>query len=82
MQTGNPPAIMNAKTYGYLEGVRLDSVDAHYAQFRILGESFSFDVGESSTMKTRTVTDKNGSPLVFPNNNVPFALNFFYLVGN
>ncbi|MGN6195372.1 MAG: hypothetical protein ACTHOB_10560 [Ginsengibacter sp.] len=80
-QTNNPPAVMSPKMFGYFQGVRLDSVDAEYGQLRILGESFTFDVEESSTRKTRTITDRNGSPLVFPNNNLPFALNFFYFNG-
>ena len=80
-QTNNSLAVISPKTYGYIQGIRLDSLDAEYGQLRILGESFTFDIGEFGTRKTRTVTDKNGLALVFPNNNFMFALNFFYFNG-
>jgi len=66
------------KTYGYINGVRLDSVDAAYAQFGKKMESEFFDYGQDGKRKNMVITDKNGSPLIFPRfDYFIFKINFF-----
>ena len=75
--------VMNPKTHGYINGVRLDSVDAVYGEFsRYSGESLYFDYGQKrEKRKEMIITDKKGKPLVFlPYTNSIF-LNFFYFNG-
>lgn len=70
------------KTYGYVNGVRLDSIDAAYAQFGKKMESVFFDYGQDGKRKDMVITDKNGLPLIFPRYDYYiFKINFFYYNG-
>lgn len=73
-----------AKTFGYVDGVRLDSIDARYAEFnwRLLQSGLTFDYGQSGAKRRKMViTDKDGRLLVFEPNNITMILNFFYFNG-
>lgn len=59
--------IKDAKTHGYVQGVRLDSIDVGYASVDRRGESLSFDYGQGGKLKSMLVTDKNGLPLKYSN---------------
>ena len=75
--------VMNAKTYGYVNGIRLDSIDAAYGEFsRYSGEGLYFDYGQKrGKRKEMMITDNKGKRLVFiPYTNIIF-LNFFYFNG-
>jgi hypothetical protein len=75
--------VMNPKTYGYVNGVRLDSLDAVYGEFsRYSVGRIYFDFGQVwNKRKEMTVTDKNGKPLVFLTSTNSIFLNFFYFNG-
>jgi len=60
-------AVINPKTHGYVNGIRLDSIDADY--------------GQLGGRKKLTVTDNNGSALIFARTSLTFLLNFFYFNG-
>lgn len=63
---GSQLAVINFKTYGDVDGIRLDSLDAQYAQFYTWrGESVTFDYGQSGSRKKMAVTDNKGVPLIF-----------------
>lgn len=85
-QSDNPADfsfVTNAKTYGYIAGIRLDSVDAVYAEFnRYSGEGLFFDYGQRrEKRKELRITDQWGKPLLFvPYTNALF-LNFLYFNG-
>ena len=70
------------KTYGYINGIRLDSIDAGYAKFGRKSESVYFDYGQNVKAKDMVITDEKGLPLIFPNfNYYIFKINFFYFNG-
>ena len=81
--TGSPLATVSPKTFGYIDGKRLDSIDAEYAQFDLGISSVSFDYGQTwDRRKDLYVKDKSGNDLFFANDgNLAFALNFFYFNG-
>ena len=81
--TAPSPVITGFKTYGYINGVRLDSVDAQYATIGWRGGSqATFDFGHfRDGKKELTVTDSKRMPLEFANTSIAFALNFFYFNG-
>lgn len=68
-------------TFGYIGGVRLDSVDAHYAQFHKRINSIIFDYGQAGNNKSKIITDAHGIPLVFAEYNFLFVVNFLYYNG-
>ena len=35
--SGTLPVVYNYKTHGYIDGVRLDSIDTQYAEFDVIG---------------------------------------------
>jgi|GEM_PF-1684197 len=75
--------VIDPKTHGYINGIRLDSIDAIYGEFsRYSGESLHFDYGQKrEKRKEMIITDKKGKRLVFiPYTNSIF-LNFFYFNG-
>lgn len=74
-------AVPNFQTYGHVNGVRLDSVDAQYGQLETRAESIAFDYGQLGGRKKMTVTDDKGAPLIFARTNITFLLNFFYFNG-
>lgn len=76
-----PPVVVNPQTFGYADGVRLDSLSAEYATFEWGAERLFFDYGQSQTRKKRTVTDEKGEPLLFVRQTISFALNFLYFNG-
>ena len=80
-QTPSSPAVISSKTLGYVNGIRLDSVDAEYGQFRWGFETLFFEFGQLGGRKKTMVTNSNGTPLTFSNQNTPFILNFFYFNG-
>jgi PhnB protein len=71
------------KTYGYVNGKRLDSLDAMFGEFRYrLFGGVTFDYGQNAqTKKQSTITDSTGTPLLFDESTMPFLLNFFYFNG-
>ncbi len=79
----NPqPTITGYNIYGYVNGIRLDSLPAIYATFGWRGDSYTFDYGQVWTKrKGMMITDDKGSPLIVGNYNLPFAFNFFYYNG-
>jgi len=86
-QNNNPTqgkeVVIDFKTYGYIGGKRLDSVDARFAEFnwRNLGE-VAFDYGQSyEKRKELLITDNKGAPLEFQSFHIAFLLNFFYFNG-
>lgn len=73
--------VNNVKTYGYVGGVRLDSIDANYAEFNIrwLSREVTFDYGQEREKKRDLlITDEKGNPLQFKSLNIAFLLNFFH----
>lgn len=75
--------VINPKTYGYVNGIRLDSIDAVYGEFsRHSGDELCFDYGQKrNNRKEMIITDKKGKRLTFiPYTNSIF-LNFFYFNG-
>ena len=73
---------VNFNTYGYIDGKRLDSINAEYGQFGWHDNSIIFNYGQlSDNWKRMRITDSNGVPLMFANTNKMFVLNFFYFNG-
>lgn len=72
--------VVSPKTYGYVNGIRLDSLDAIYGEFsRYSGESLYFDYGQKrEKRKEMIITDKKGKRLVFVPYTNSIFLNFFY----
>lgn len=76
------PTLLTFKTYGYVNGMRLDSIDAQYATFRWKSlNTLSFDFGQIvSNKKLILITDNKNVPLYF-NGHDMFVLNFLYYNG-
>lgn len=74
-------AVTDPQTFGYVDGIRIDSLNAEYAQFEWGAQRLFFDYGQSSTRKKTTVTDEKGEPLKFASHSVSFTLNFLYFNG-
>ena len=74
-------AVRSFKTYGFVDGMRLDSIDAKYAEFEWRSNLLIFNTGLYGNRKRITVTDKNGTPLLFTDPRTSLALNFFYFNG-
>ncbi len=77
---GNKQVVNTAKTFGYIDGVRLDSVDAMYAEFsrRLFRSGLIFEYGQSEeNRKKMLITDRDGKQLVFVPDNISMLLNFF-----
>ena len=72
--------VTSSKTYGYVGGVRLDKLDAHYAEFENWGShGLIFDYGQQrKNRKDLVVTDEKGMPLWFNVPNKSFLLNFLH----
>ena len=80
MANGNYTKVTQPMTNAYINGTRIDLLDAVYARFisRANGEVI-FDYGQSTTkFRNDILTDKKGLPLVFLNTRIPFLLNFFH----
>jgi hypothetical protein len=78
----NQPVVINFKTYGYIGGKRLDSVDAQFAEFSPDFENVTFDYGQHwAKRKELRISDNKGTPLLFPTTQMAFILNFFYFNG-
>ncbi|WP_132052236.1 hypothetical protein [Pseudocnuella soli] len=77
------PTVLDANTYGYVNGIRLDSVNATYARFgRRAGDGLFFDYGQvSNKRKELNITDRNGKQLVFVAEGDMARLNFFWFNG-
>jgi hypothetical protein len=70
------------KTSGYIDGIRLDSLDAAYAILTFNNSSLFFNYGQQINGKRDyKVTDNKGKPLNFVNNELAFSLNFLYFNG-
>lgn len=69
--------------YGYVDGIRLDSIDAVYAEFtRHNVNGLHFDYGQRWVKrKDFIVTDSEGRRLVFNRATTPLFLNFFHFNG-
>lgn len=81
--SGTLPAVYNYKTHGYIDGVRLDSINAQYAEFAVIGvDGVSFYYGQNpSKRKDLFVRNKQNVPFIFINRGRTFLLNFFYYNG-
>jgi hypothetical protein len=75
------PVVINPHTYGYVNGIRLDSIDAEYGQVITRMQTIAFDYGQRGGRKKLTVTDDKGTALVFARDGLPFLLNFFFYNG-
>jgi hypothetical protein len=75
------PPVVNTHTYGYIDGVRLDSVQAEYAGFRSRGDKLIFDYGQPGPARAQFVKDSTGRLLTFTRSNITFLLNFLYFNG-
>jgi len=77
------PVANNYHTYGYIDGKRLDSIDAVYADFSLSTQNrVDFDYGQLvSRVKDYALTDAKGTPMQFPAHSYSFMLNFFYFNG-
>lgn len=73
-------SIKDFKTYGYIVGIKLDSIEADYARFGWFRKSLYFDYGQGVRRKEMLITDKKGLLLIVPGERV-FLLNFFYFNG-
>ncbi|MCA6439199.1 MAG: hypothetical protein ACRC0I_12500 [Sediminibacterium sp.] len=69
-------------TYGYYDGVRLDSLDTKFAVLETSSAKadlqirrYIIDFGVQASIRRNTITDKNGNPLVFESRSA--MLNFF-----
>lgn len=75
--------VTTAETFGYINGIRLDSIDAAYAEFSpYKTDRLVFDYGQKrKKIKELVITDKEGIPLCFlPNVNAMY-FNFFHFNG-
>ncbi len=73
--------IKDSKTYGYVNGVRLDSIDMEYVNVGDPGGTSIFDYGQGGRVKSMLITDKKGLVFSFPRNNYVLKLNFLYYNG-
>jgi hypothetical protein len=80
-QDKNTLAVITPNTFGYVNGIRLDSVDAEYGQIETRWETIAFDYGQMGGRKKMTVTDDKGAALTFARTSLTFLLNFFYFNG-
>lgn len=76
-----PAAITNFQTYGYVDDVRLDSLNAEYATIEWGFSRLYFSYGQSESRRKKTVTDKKGEPMMFAEQSLSFSLNFLYFNG-
>ena len=76
-----PPVVTSPQTFGYVDRIRLDSLNAEYAAFELGTEKLFFDYGQPQSRKKTTVTDEKGAPFLFVAQSIPFALNFLYFNG-
>ena len=74
-------AVTNSQTFGYVDGIRMDSLNAEYAVFDWSTRRSFFDYGQSITRKKTRVTDEKGEPLMFATQSYSFILNFLYFNG-
>ena len=82
-EPGKEQTVTSPKTYGYVGGTRLDSIDADYGQL-MLGSliGLQFDYGQPrSKRKELVLTDKEGRKLVFESGTMVTLLNFFSFNG-
>jgi hypothetical protein len=80
--TGEAIILKTYKVHGYIDGVRLDSIDAGYAQFGERMEWEYFDYSQDRKIRDMLITDKKGVPLIFPRpNTYIFQINFLYYNG-
>jgi hypothetical protein len=77
------PTATNFKTYGYIDGKRLDSVDVVFAEFNWRSQDYvAFDYGQQvSKVKQYAITNAKGVPMIFPSHSYAFLLNFFHFNG-
>ena len=78
-----PPVISKFQTYGYIDGVRLDSINTQYAEFFTKGiDGIGFNYGQNpQKRKDASIKDRQGVPLMFLDRSTAFMLNFFYYNG-
>jgi hypothetical protein len=81
--SGRLPAVFNYKTHGYINGIRLDSINAQYGEFGWKGiDGISFYYGQNvARSKDLFVKNSQNVPFIFPNRDRAFLLNFFYYNG-
>jgi len=77
------PVVLNFKTYGYIDGKRLDSIDAQYAEVALTsGDEVSFNYGQKEgKRKDLFIADSKGTPFWFYSRERAFLLNFLYYNG-
>jgi hypothetical protein len=69
------------KIHGYINNIRLDSVDAIYATISAGWGNIYFEFGQPGKIREHKVKDAQGLPLTFENYSDPLLLNFFYYNG-
>ena len=82
--SGEKQVVTSAKTYGYVGDIRLDSIDAVYAEFRwrSFRNTLTFDYGQSEEKQNKmTITDMEGRQLDFELATIAMVLNFFSFNG-
>lgn len=76
------PFTTSFKTFGYIDGKRLDSVETAYAILTFNNSSLFFNYGQPiNRIRDYKVTDNKGKPLNFVNNELAFSLNFLFFNG-
>lgn len=77
------PVVLEYKTHGYVNGIRLDSIDTQYAEFGWIGiGGVSFYYGQNfPNRKDLFVKNHRNVPFTFINRSRAFLLNFFYYNG-
>lgn len=76
-------AIKDYASYGYIDGIRLDSLKAAYARIGFRDRSAFFDYGQGTRPKAMIVTDQHGRRYYYGGNGNAdsdriFWMNFFY----
>lgn len=73
--------IKDYKTHGYIDGIRLDSLNAGFARIGWRDHSVFFDYGQGVKAKEMLITDKEGLRLTYAKSGIIFWMNFFYFNG-
>ena len=78
----DPTTYISVKTHGYVNGIRLDSIDMKYAQVRYSADGIQFDYGQQwSKRKEMTIMNELGTPIDFDPKTLSKVLNFLHFNG-
>ena len=53
------------ETYGYVDGVRLDSLPSRYIHVSVFGGTIHVDYGQHASLREQRVNDKEGKKITF-----------------